>query len=147
MGAVCVPGPLTRLARRHGFTRSSLRRSSDRVEAALTAVTGVLALLAVALASIFAMQSCQRAQSEEATKAAQQIPVTAVLLTDAALQLAQSPEQGMAGEPTALARWQLPNGQQRNAPLWVSADRHAGDQISMWIDHQGNRVGSRRTSQ
>jgi hypothetical protein len=45
MGAVRVPGPVTRLARRHGLTRSPLRRSADRVEAAVTAMTVVLALL------------------------------------------------------------------------------------------------------
>jgi hypothetical protein len=140
MRTVRVPGPLTRLARRHGLTRSPLRRSTDRVEAAVTAVIAVLAVLAMVLASVIAMGSYQRAQSEAATKAAQRTSVTAVLLTDAVMQLAHSPEHSMAAEPTALARWPLPNGQQRTAPLWVGADRHAGDRIAIWIDRQGNRA-------
>ncbi len=140
MSTVRVPGPLTRLVRRHGFTRSPLCRSTDRVEAGLTAALAVLALLTVLIATVFAINVYQRAQTEAATKTAQQTPVTAVLLTDAALPPADSPEQGVPGDTTALARWQPPNGQQHTAPLWVSADRHAGDRMSIWIDQQGNRV-------
>jgi len=136
----CVPGPLTRLARRHGFTRSPLRRSTDRVEAGVTAVLAVLALLTVLLATFFAMSVHQRAQTEVAAKAAHQTSIIAVVLTNAAVPFTNSPEQGVAGQATAVARWQLPNGQQRTAPLWVNADRHAGDQMSIWIDHDGNRV-------
>jgi hypothetical protein len=82
----------------------------------------------------------QRAQTEAATKAGHQTSVTAVLLTDAAVPFTDLPEQGVAGQATAVARWQLPSGQQRTAPLWVNADRHAGDQMPIWIDHDGNRV-------
>ncbi|MFN2535671.1 MAG: hypothetical protein ABR528_10515 [Pseudonocardiaceae bacterium] len=145
MSTVRVLGPLTRLARRHGLTRSPLCRSTDRVEVAVTAGAVVLALLAVLLATIIALGSYQRARTEGATKAAHQSSMTAVLLTDAAVQRANSPEHGVAGEPTALARWQLPNGQQRTAPIWVSADRHAGDRIAIWIDQHGNRVDSPET--
>jgi hypothetical protein len=140
MSTVRVPGPLTRLVRRHGFTRSPLCRSTDRVEAGITAALAVLALLTVLVATVFAINVYQRARTEAATKAAQQTSVTAVLLTDAVLPPADSPEQGVPGDTTALARWQLPNGQQRTAPLWVNADRHAGDQMLIWIDHDGNRV-------
>ncbi|MGH3768052.1 MAG: Rv1733c family protein [Pseudonocardiaceae bacterium] len=140
MSTVRVPGPLTRLVRRHGFTRSSLRRSTDRVEAGVTAALAVLAVLAVLLATVVAMSTYHRAQTEAATKAAQQTSVTAILLTDAAVPFTDSFEQGVADQATALARWQLPNGQQRTAPLWVSAERHAGDRLSIWIDQHGNRV-------
>ena len=51
MSTVRVPGPLTRLARRHRFTRSPLRRSTDRVEPAVTAGAAVVALLANAAAN------------------------------------------------------------------------------------------------
>jgi hypothetical protein len=84
------------------------------------------------------MSTYHRAQTEAATKAAHQTSVTAVLLTDAAAPLADSSRQGFPGEATAVARWQLPNGQQRTAPLWVGADRHAGDRMSIWIDQHGN---------
>lgn len=137
MSTVCVSGSLIRLARRHGLTGSPLRRSTDRVEAGVTAV---LALLAVALETVVAMGSYQRAQTEASTEAAQQTSVTAVLLTDAVVPLTDSPEQGVAAAPTAVARWPLPNGQQRTAPRWVGADRHAGDRIAIWIDQHGNRV-------
>lgn len=140
MGTVRVPGPVTRLARRHGLTRSPLCRRTDRVEAAVTVVAVVLALLTVLLGIIVARSTYQREHTEAATKAAHQTSVTAVLLTDAVVPLMDSPEQGMAAPPTALVRWQLPNGQQRTAPIWVGVDRHAGDRVSIWIDHNGNRV-------
>lgn len=95
-----APGPLTRLARRHGLVRSPLRRTTDRIEAA----------------------------------------VTAVLVIDAQLRHATSFEHRVTLGTTALARWQLPNGQQRSAPLWVGADRHAGDRGPIWIDQHGNRT-------
>jgi len=100
----------------------------------------VLALLTVLLATIIAMSTYQRAQTQAAVKAAQQTLVTAVLLTDAAVPLADAPEQGVPVDTTAVARWPLPNGQQRTAPLWVGADRHAGDRIAIWVDQHGNRV-------
>ncbi|HET9118285.1 MAG TPA: hypothetical protein VFN75_09490 [Pseudonocardiaceae bacterium] len=140
MSTVRVPGPLTRLARRHGFTRSPLHRSTDRVEAGVTAALAVLALLTVLLAIVGAISTYHRVHTEATTKATQHTSVTAVLLTDAAVSLTDSPEQGVAGHATAVARWPLPNGQQHTAPLWVSADRHAGDRISIWIDQHGNCV-------
>ena len=111
-----VPGPLTRLARRHGVTRSPLRRSTDRVEAGVTAGAAVLVLCAALLAAVLTMGLYQRAQTEAATQAALQISVTAVLLTDAAAPPGDTSEQGGAGQATAVARWPLPNGQQRTAP-------------------------------
>src|SRR5690349_21818534 len=101
MSTVRVPGPLTRLVRRHGFTRSPLRRSTDRIEAGLTAALAVLALLTLLIATVFAINVHQRAQTQATTKAAQQTSVTAVLLTDAALPPADSPEQGVPGDTTA----------------------------------------------
>lgn len=145
MSTVGVPGPLTRLVRRHGFTRSPLRRSTDRVEAGVTAALVVLALLAVLLAVVVAINVHHREQAEAATKAAHQTSVSAVLLTDAAVPLVDSSGQGVVGQATALARWPLPNGQQRTAPLWVSADRHTGDRMSIWIDQQGNRIDPPQT--
>ena len=68
MSTVRVPGPLTRLVRRHGFTRSPLCRSTDRVEAGITAALAVLALLTVLVATVFAINVYQRARTEAATK-------------------------------------------------------------------------------
>ena len=55
MSTSCIPGPLTRLARRHGLTRSPLRRGTDRVEAWVTAGAAVLLLCAAQLAAVGAM--------------------------------------------------------------------------------------------
>jgi hypothetical protein len=77
------------------LTRSPLRRSTHRVEAAVTAAAAVLALLTVLVVTIVAMSAYQRAQTQAAAQAAQQTSVTAVLLTNAAVPLADSPERGV----------------------------------------------------
>lgn len=140
MDTVGAVGRVTRLARRHGLVRSVLRRRSDRVEAAVTAVTAVLAVLVVAVAVLVAMGSSQRQLSQAAVTAGRETPVTAVLLTDAQLPDISPSEESAAMGTTAVARWPLPNGQQRSAPLWVGADRHAGDRVAIWIDQHGNRT-------
>lgn len=139
MRTVCAPGLLTRLARRHGLTRSPLRRTTDRIEAAVAMVLAVLAVLVVLLGTVIAMGTYQRELTEAAADAEQQTSVTAVLLTDAQAQLASSPELGVMSA-TALARWKLPTEQQREGHLWVGGERRAGDRIPIWIDQQGNRV-------
>jgi hypothetical protein len=135
-----APGPLTRLARRHGLVRSPLRRTTDRIEAAVTVTVTVLAVLVVLLATITAMRICHRDLIHAAATAARETSVTAVLLSNAELQGETSAEQGRTTGTSALARWSLPNGQQRVASLWVGANLHAGDRVSIWIDQHGNRT-------
>jgi hypothetical protein len=140
MSTVRAPGSLTRLARRHGLVRSSLRRTTDRIEAAVTAVLASLALLVVPLATLIAMGSYHHERAEAAATAAQRTAVTAVLLTDPEPQHTTSSARGLSAEITAPARWVLPGGQQHSAPLQVGADRHAGDRVPIWIDRYGNRT-------
>jgi hypothetical protein len=82
MSTVRVPGALTRLARRHGFTRSPLCRSTDRVEAGVTAALAVLTLLTVLLSTVIAISTYQRVQTEVATKATQQPTAPLSVSTD-----------------------------------------------------------------
>jgi hypothetical protein len=135
-----VPGLLTRLARRHGLVRTPLRRTTDQIEAAVTVALAVLAVLVVPLATTIAMGTYQRELAQAAATAAPRTAVTAVLLTNAQLRPATSSSAHRVAPATAPARWQLPNGQQRSAPLWVGADRHAGDRVPIWIDQHGNRT-------
>jgi len=135
-----VPGPLTRLARGHGVTRSPLCRSTDRVEGWVTVGAAVLVLCAALWAAVVAVGLYQRAQAQAVMQAARQTSVTAVLLTDAATPPGDTSEQGGASPATAVARWPLPHGLQRTAPVWVDPGRHAGDRILIWIDQRGNRV-------
>jgi hypothetical protein len=140
MSTVRAPGSLTRLARRHGLVRSSLRRTTDHIEAAMTAVLAILALLVVPLATTIATGSYHHERAEAEARNAEHTTVTAVLLTDPELQHATSSEQGLSAEITAPARWVLPNGQQHSAPLPVGTDHHAGDRVPIRIDRYGNRT-------
>jgi hypothetical protein len=140
MSTIRAPGPLTRLARRHGLVRSPLRRTTDRVEAAVAVTVTILAVLVVVVATITAMRTCHRDLIQAAATAAQGTSVTAVLLSNTELQYGTSVEQGRTTGTTALARWSLPDGQQRVAPLWVGANLHAGDRMAIWINQRGNRA-------
>lgn len=140
MGTVCAGGPLTWLVRRHGLVRSVLRRRTDRVEAAVTAALAVAAVVVAVVAILVAMGSYQRQLTQAAVTAARETPVTAVLLTDAQLPDTPPAENNVTTGTTAVARWPLPHGQQRSAPLWVGANLHAGDRVAIWIDQHGTRT-------
>jgi hypothetical protein len=111
-----APGPLTRLARRHGLMRSPLPRITDRIEATATATLAVLSMLILALATTIAMGNYQRELTQAATTATQRTAMTAVLLTNSQLRHPASSEHRVPLGTTALASRQLPNGQQSSAP-------------------------------
>lgn len=139
MSTVRYPGPLSRLVRRHGLTRSPLHRGTDRIEAFATVLLVVLVVLMVPLSTTIARGEYQHELAAAATAAAGRTEVSAVLVTDADLQETYS-NGTTTPEIIALARWQLPNGRQRLAPLPVKANHHAGDQVPIWIDRHGNRT-------
>jgi hypothetical protein len=132
--------------RRHGLVRSPLRRTTDRVEAMVTAALAIVALLVVPVAAAIAVGTYQYELESTAVMATQPTPVTAILITDATpASAASSSGRGVTAGTTALARWQLPDGQQRSAPLRVDPGRRAGDQVAIWVDRHGNRTDPPKT--
>lgn len=145
MGKVRAPGPLSRLARRHGLVRSPLRRTTDRVEGVVLTLLTMLALVAIPLAVAVGIEVYQRDAAEAATTAGERTPVTAVLATDALPVSPAGEQRGVRPEATALVRWQLPDGRQGSGQLPVTADRRAGDPLVIWVDRLGERTDPPRS--
>ncbi|MGH4025868.1 MAG: Rv1733c family protein [Pseudonocardiaceae bacterium] len=145
MGTVRVPGLLTRFVRSHGLVGSTLCRSTDRVEAGVVAVLALLALVVVPLAATVALGVYQRGLDEATATAAQPTKVTAVLVEDAVPRPAPSADRAFAPAVSALAQWELPNGQRGRGQLQVGADQRAGDQVPIWVDGAGQRTDAPTT--
>jgi hypothetical protein len=140
MDSVRVPGPLTRLRRRHGLVRSPLRRRTDRIEAVVTAALALLAVAVVPVAVTVGLGSYERGMAEAQATSAQRTQVSAILEQDAAAQYAPFGDRGVPPPASARAHWQLPGGQQGTATLRVAPDQRAGDRIPVWVDQAGKRV-------
>ncbi|MBV9012830.1 MAG: hypothetical protein JO272_12410 [Pseudonocardiales bacterium] len=135
MSTVRAPGALTRLARQHGLVRSSLRRTTDRIDAAVTAVLAILALLVVPLATTIAMASYHHERAETATTASQRTAVTAVLLTDPPPNLGCMIVNAAAiGFDLMLGGWMLLGA------LWWAVCRVLGRINAAWWDVQWART-------
>lgn len=146
MDTVGVPGPLTRLRRRQGLVRSSLRRRTDHIEALVTVVVALLAVVVVPVAVMVALGSFQRGLADAAAASAQRTAVTAILEQDALPQYTPLGDHGGSPVVSAVARWQLANGQQGRGILRVSSGKRAGYRIPIWVDQTGQRVAPPLTS-
>lgn len=144
MGAGQAPGPVLRLLRGHGLVRSSMRRSTDRVEGWVLRVLATLAVLVVPLAMGVATGVYQRDTARAAAEAAERSLVRAVLVSDAVAPQAPSTQRGAPHESTALVHWQLPDGRQGGARVPVSANQRAGDRVQIWVDRAGDRAAAPR---
>lgn len=138
MDGVRTPGPLRRLVRGHGMVRSPLRRTTHRVEAALTALVAVLALVAIPVAASIATGVYERGLQDATRTAAERQQVEAVLLGDPVVH-PTSRNDGIPGA-TATVSWRMPTGEQFTQKLRVDPDLHAGETVRIWSDAQGNRT-------
>lgn len=113
------------------------RRVTDRVEDALAWLLTSIALLAV-VAGVVAGVTIARDGAERARAEAQQRTQVQVVLLEAA-EVVAAPD-GFA-EPVAVqvsARWLLPDGTQRVAPVSVGGSAAAGAVLTRWVDDAGN---------
>ncbi|HEY2723136.1 MAG TPA: hypothetical protein VGI84_00490 [Pseudonocardiaceae bacterium] len=140
MDTVRTPGPFRRLVRSHGLVRSPLRRTTHRIEAALTALLAMLGLVVVPLAATIALGVYQRELAAAAATAAQRTQVSAALLTDPVVAPPAPSEGNLPAEATAMATWKLPSGQQFTDRLRVDRDLRAGQTVQIWSDRQGHRT-------
>jgi len=128
---------LARLARWLGFDHNPLRRSTDRVEAALRLVMIILVAVAVPAAAVAAGRwadhyALHRAQVQRAVNH----QVTAVLLRDA-------PAAGIPDPYTSVqttwvqARWQPPGQPLRTGEVLAVVGARKGSTVRTWIDPSG----------
>jgi hypothetical protein len=128
---------LARLTRWLGFDHNPLRRSTDRVEAALRLVMIILVAVAVPAAAVAAGRwadhyALHRAQVQRAVNH----QVTAVLLRDA-------PATGIPDPYTSVqttwvqARWQPPGQPLRTGEVLAVVGARKGSSVRTWIDPSG----------
>lgn len=115
--------------------RNPLRRTTDRVEAAIVAVLCAVLLAGIPLASIaaFGWANATGMRNQQAEAGWRQVP--AVLLQNAPEQ-AHPRSQG-SPEPLVRARWTAPDGAQREGKIRAPGGTRAGMSVPMWTDRSG----------
>jgi hypothetical protein len=114
----------------------SLRRGTDRVEDALAwllMALGMIVLIgAVTVGVGVYTQSMDRSRADQSVR----VQATAVLLVDASDKVADQGSAALfAGVP---ARWTDSVGRQHEDEVLARLDSRAGDQVSIWLDRDGD---------
>jgi hypothetical protein len=128
-----------RTARRLFWTRSTLRRTSDRIEAWLTLVLVLTMLLVAPGVGWWAGRSTYLHDVRStAWERQHRFPVDAVLLDDA---YGRSDDGGSGLPPPApaltRARWTGPDGAVRTGMIFSGAAQHSGATVRIWVDDHG----------
>lgn len=130
-------GRLRRLIRRLRPDGNPLRRTADRLEAALAAVLIVGFLAGAPLAALvggnWAAASARAAQRSEASWH----PVQATLLQRAPT----APGSIFVPQHQVRARWRGPNGTTRVGEIYAPGGSRAGRMVTIWTDRSGHLVG------
>lgn len=140
MGRRAAPQPsrFSRWLRGLWPDRNPLRRTSDRMEAAVVGWLAAALLVGAPLAALSAGRLSYDAgvSAQHAQQAWRQIP--AVLLIDAP----DAAPDGPARAAGSLAYWTAPNGAQRVGRVPAPPDARAGTVLRVWIDASGRLAGS-----
>lgn len=123
------------LIRRFRPDRNPLRRTADRVEAAIMAVLAVILLAAGPLAGIAAVDRAAAAGARAGHAQAGWHPTMAVVLLGAPNQVGGL-EQA-APEPAALATWTAPDGTRHEGQVRVPDGTKAGATVPVWTNRSG----------
>jgi len=117
--------------------RNPLRRTADRVEAAIMAGLLVVFLAVVPLAALAAagQVAASGMRAERAQARWRQVP--AVLLQDA-----PDPAHALSLEPLVGARWTAPGGPPREGEVYAPGGARAGTTVIVWTDRSGRLEGA-----
>jgi hypothetical protein len=120
--------------------RNPLRRSSDRLAAAIVAAALVTFLVGAPIAALGAGWWAQVAASQVArAQHASWRQVSAVLVAGAPG--AMDVGYGAAAPPEARARWTAPDGTARRGYVLVPVGTQAGRTVRIWVDRAGWQTG------
>jgi hypothetical protein len=120
--------------------RNPLRRSSDRLAAAIVAAALVTFLVGAPIAALAAGWWAQVAASQVArAQHASWRQVSAVLVAGAPG--AMDVGYGAAAPPEARARWTAPDGTARRGYVLVPVGTQAGRTVRIWVDRAGWQTG------
>jgi hypothetical protein len=130
-----------RIARRLGWTRNPLRRTSDRIEAWSTAALIVVILSIGPWAAMHAATTAYRHDIKmNAYERAHRFPVQAVLLADATWHV-DATDAGQAAPETVpvLVSWSWQNGVVKTGTGFAPVGQRSGSTVRIWVDDHGAR--------
>lgn len=127
---------LTGLARSLGWGRSSLRRRTDRIEAAVIAGAVVLVLAAVPAALAIGDGFYHHYRTVSASQTTAERQVTATLLEPAAVLAMGSADSTVA----VRARWVEPSGVRHVGVVRATQGARAGSTVRIWTDPAGRQA-------
>jgi hypothetical protein len=133
-------GRLRVLARRWRPDSNPLRRTADRVEAAVMVLLIATFLTGAPLAALTAGQAAAASGLRAQHAQAGWHRVTAVLLRQAPSSV--NPMFEVALQPLVPARWTAPDGTSRTGEVHAPANAVAGSTVPVWIDRSGRPVAS-----
>lgn len=132
------PGPRgSRCARWLGLDHNPLRRTTDRVQAAVRLAVLVLLVTAVPLAGIVAGRAVAHVAGQQSRAAQAADHQISAVLTQAA------PADGIVYPHTAVhvawtpARWTAPDGAARSGKILAPAGAPKGSRVQVWTDASG----------
>ena len=131
-------GRLRVLARRWRPDSNPLRRTADRVEAAVMILLIATFLTGAPLAALTAGQAAAASGLRAQHAQAGWHRVTAVLLRKAPSSV--NPMFEVALQPLVPARWTAPDGTSRTGEVHAPANAVAGSTVPVWIDRSGRRA-------
>ncbi len=132
-------GRVSWLVRRLLPDRNPLRRTADRVEAAVLVILAVAFLAGAPLAALAGgsvagglSRSTQRAESAWR-------PVQATLLQNAPKRVSAIGQASV--DPLVRAQWRAPDGGRRTGRVYAPRGARAGRTVTIWTDRLGHLVG------
>jgi len=125
---------LPRLTRRWRPDRNPLRRTSDRIEAALLAILIAAFLCGAPLAAIAAGRAAASSVRAERVEAGWH-RVTAVLVRQAPGKIPPLFQAPLG--PMMPAQWKAPDGTLRTGEIYAPEGAAAGSTVPVWIDRSG----------
>ena len=120
--------------------RNPLRRTSDRLAAAIMAaalITFLAGAPVVALAAGWWAQAAAAQVARAQHASWRQVPAVLVTGAPGAMDLSY----GAAAPPEARARWTAPDGTARRGYVEVPAGSRAGRTVPIWVDRAGGQTG------
>lgn len=124
------------LIRRFRPDRNPLRRTADRVEAAILAVLAVILLAAGPLAGIAAVDKAAAAGARAGHAQAGWHQTMAVVLLGTPTQVAGLAQA--APEPKVLAMWTAPDGTRHEGQIRVPGGTGPGKMVPVWTNRSGS---------
>jgi hypothetical protein len=118
--------------------RNELATAGDRVESAVLVLGVAVALLAVPVVGATGSEIFAAKRERVAVEQLGKTRGEAVLVEDAPPTIGSTERGGVVETTPVLARWRLPDGSARQAPVQVHYDAKAGATVPIWIDRSGN---------